>query len=320
MSRLNSITVDGGGDCPELALKGLYNALEHALPNSLAYVFSDASAKDFDLYEIVVSLIQKKQTKVSFLLTGSCDGKLSPGFDVYNKISRASEGQVFDMKRGSVKDVLLTISEAMDSKFESLKSLDFDKAGESSTSLKIDQSFSKFSVSMSGTNCKLTVKDHFNTEIKSSKSFSSANIKFMTFDVNDTSYKIEAYSESAYSIRVGGISNLKFTFGFSTFEPKMQAETAVQPLIGFPNVLSVFISEPELVKCIVKATIVPASLPRFDIPLKRVKKNFFSTKHFEIPKQMFKIEIFGYDSKGNPFERIISTGIESISGSKHDNL
>lgn len=325
MSALNAIVVDGGGDCPELALKGLKNALENALPNSLAYVFSDASAKDYGIYDDVIHIIQKKQIKVSFLLTGVCgDGKSANGYTVYEKISRASEGQVFDMQRDNVKDVLLTISDAMESKFEPLKSLDFDTPGSSTTTVNIDQSFTQLSVSMSGLNSKLSVKDHNDTEIKCIKSFSSANIKFMTFDVADTSYKIEASADSAYSLRIGGISDLKFEFGFSTNVPSMQTETAIQPLVAVPNVLSIFISDPKLVKCLIRATIIPASTKEsftpIDIPLKRMKANFFTTNLFDIPKQMFKIQIFGYVSKGNPIERLISTGIESIAGSRSSSI
>lgn len=103
LNRLNAIRVDGGGDCPELAMEGLKNAIERSLQNSPAFLFSDASAKDYPLYDEVAALIQRKQTQVNFFLTGNCGAAGSPEYKVYTKISRTSGGQVFNLDRTSVR-------------------------------------------------------------------------------------------------------------------------------------------------------------------------------------------------------------------------
>ena len=95
--------VDGGGDCPELALQGLKNAIESGLQNSPAFLFSDASAKDYALYDELAALIQRKQTNVNFFLTGNCNNINTPEYKVYNKIARTSCGQVFSIGRTSVR-------------------------------------------------------------------------------------------------------------------------------------------------------------------------------------------------------------------------
>lgn len=296
-------------------------ALEFALPNSLAFVFTDAPAKDYALYDTILPIIQKKQVKVSFLATGEFKNDPNdPMQVVFHKIALASEGQVFEMSRDIVKSVLLSITQGLDNKFESLSSINSDKAGSTTAAIKVDQGFSALSVSMAGKNSKLSVKDRNNVEVKSSSELISPNIKFVTFNVADSSYTIKASADSAYSIRVGGISDLKFEFGFSTDHPSEQAETSIQPLIGYKNVLSIFVSDPTLIKCITKATLLPANTKDLfveqEILLDRVKRDMFTSNPFEIPSKMFKIRINGYDKAGTPIERLISSGIESVKGCK----
>lgn len=302
-----------------MGLEGLQNAVEKALPNSIAYVFTDASAKDFYKFDDVISNIQKKQVVVNFLLTGACeDGKTGPGYQVYENISRISNGQAFDMRRDGIKELILKSIDSLDPKFESLKSFDFDTAGESETPLDVDNTFKSLTVSVSGLDSTLLVTHSNGSIVKSDSEVKSDNVKFLTFTPTGKRYNIEASAKSAYSVRIGGISDLKFEFGFSNKIPEMLEETSIQPLTAQKQILSIFASMLSLLKCIFKAIIIPATkdaFPPFEIQLKRDRKRFFSSALFEIPKTMFKIQIYGYDTKGNIIDRIISSGIESTSGS-----
>lgn len=63
--RMNDVIASGGGDCPEMALGAIRKALQASLLNSYIYVFTDAAAKDVDLLNEVLSLVQRKQAQVN---------------------------------------------------------------------------------------------------------------------------------------------------------------------------------------------------------------------------------------------------------------
>lgn len=51
-------------DCPEYALSGIETALEESRSTSYLYVFTDASAKDYNRVNRVISLCEKKESQV----------------------------------------------------------------------------------------------------------------------------------------------------------------------------------------------------------------------------------------------------------------
>ncbi|KAH7983140.1 hypothetical protein HPB52_009625 [Rhipicephalus sanguineus] len=63
--RLRALTLRGGGDCPEMALTALREALRLSLRGAHVYLFTDARAKDYHLLDAVLSLVQRKEAQAS---------------------------------------------------------------------------------------------------------------------------------------------------------------------------------------------------------------------------------------------------------------
>lgn len=102
---LNEIHPRGGGDCPEMALTGIKKALELSEAKSHAFVFTDAGAKDHEMEKEVIDLAKGKEITLNFLLTGKCKKETETG-DVFDRLASKTGGQVKDLKKNEVGDVL----------------------------------------------------------------------------------------------------------------------------------------------------------------------------------------------------------------------
>ena len=91
LGAVNGLFASGGGDCPELAMSGMLNAVEAALPDSSLYLFTDASAKDSGLVGNVIATALAKNIALGAVISGSC----SPIDPAYRAMVQATGGQLF---------------------------------------------------------------------------------------------------------------------------------------------------------------------------------------------------------------------------------
>ena len=81
---VNAIRANGGGDCPELGMTGILNALSLANPDSNVIVLTDASPKDVNRTQEVIARATELRNSIHFFLSRSGCGDFSPYLEVAN--------------------------------------------------------------------------------------------------------------------------------------------------------------------------------------------------------------------------------------------
>ena len=125
---VNNLKAKGGGDCPELAMMGLYKALLRSLPESDIYLFTDADAKDEQRRKEVISLASENKIRITFFVTGKCkrrkkrrieqsfifrrlnrSKRSGQGQTLYQAIAAQTGGQVLETSKAGIADALKII-------------------------------------------------------------------------------------------------------------------------------------------------------------------------------------------------------------------
>ncbi|MCX7096913.1 MAG: hypothetical protein NTV43_03285 [Methylococcales bacterium] len=112
---LSGLSASGGGDCPELSIQGVYNAVSAMDEGGAVFAYTDASSKDESKRTEVYALATDKNIHISWGLFGSC----SPYDPAYFYLANRTGGQVFILPRGQTSGItelvnLLSRSNAAD--------------------------------------------------------------------------------------------------------------------------------------------------------------------------------------------------------------
>ena len=106
LTAVNALSANGGGDCPELGMTGIINALDLSFPEGQLIVLTDASAKDTGRTDEAIQAAFRLGVRVHFAFsnTGGCGS----GYPAYDRVVDATGGfSVFSL------DDLDTLSNAI---------------------------------------------------------------------------------------------------------------------------------------------------------------------------------------------------------------
>ncbi|XP_028397043.1 von Willebrand factor A domain-containing protein 7-like [Dendronephthya gigantea] len=112
---VNSLTANGGGDCPEMGMNGLYLAVLNSLPDSDIYYFSDASAKDAYLVHAVISVSLLKQCRIYLFINSYCSSRRRRSLsarDVYKQLASQTGGQLIQYSKSNIDEAIKLVRPA----------------------------------------------------------------------------------------------------------------------------------------------------------------------------------------------------------------
>ncbi|CAD5233395.1 unnamed protein product [Bursaphelenchus xylophilus] len=225
---LASVTVQGGGDCPEMTLSGIKKALEVSLPGSYIYVFTDARAKDYHLEERVLNLIQERQSSVVFVMTGDCGNQTSPGYRVFERIAAASFGQVFHLEKSHVNTVLEYVRQAVQQRKIHLLYEVREHGNAHISPIAVDGAMTELTISLSGQRddsdyLNISLIDPEGDAVDRSRyehqegTIDLRNVKLIRVSNPEPGmWQVRTTAKSMHTLRVFGHSGVDFKFGFST--------------------------------------------------------------------------------------------------------
>ncbi|XP_074654070.1 hemicentin-1-like [Tubulanus polymorphus] len=316
---LRNLYVQGGGDCPEMSVGAIRLALQVSLPNSFVYVFTDARSKDFYLTEQVLTLIQKKQSQVVFVMTGDCGNTSAPGFKAYETIAATSSGQVFLLKKSQVNQVLNFVEVAVQSRKVNVLSVDL-KSGRESIELPIDSKLPNITVSLSGELPQVILVD------PKGKRYTAGNgldtllklKKALIVSINDPKpglWKLIVESSSPHSLRVTGLSTLDFVHGFSRKPTLNLNETDHRPVQGIPTYVVLNSTDLKPPGRFTKLTLVDLygkSLIEVPIVQDPSRPHLYNVSSFMPPAEgFFFLKVEGVDELGYRFQRKTPTALSA---------
>ncbi|XP_013141245.1 PREDICTED: hemicentin-1-like isoform X2 [Papilio polytes] len=312
---LNIIHVKGGGDCPEKSLSGVLLALSVSRPRSYVYVFTDASASDYKIVGKVLDVVQRKQSQVVFVLTGHCNDLKRQTYKVYQQVATASSGQVFNLNKTNVHNVLDFVRSSIRGRSVNLGSAVHPGGYNYTQAIPVDSSLGEVTVSVSGAKPTIKVVNPSGHEVLGPPQLVttldlSEIMIVKVLDPEPGNWTITVGSEKDYSVKVSGLSNITFDHGFSVEKTNSMDEASYRPLQGTYNHMLLSITPEVPIEINFAEILTTDGKTLFEVPVKRMDDMFLADA-FIPPDGFFYIAINGRDENGQEFRRVGPTAVQA---------
>ncbi|XP_033995612.1 LOW QUALITY PROTEIN: von Willebrand factor A domain-containing protein 7-like [Trematomus bernacchii] len=223
---INSLSASGGGDDEELSLSGLQLALTSAPSNSEIFLFTDAPAKDKHLKSTVIALIERTQTVVNFMISGSTvlnrktrsDGEL-------NRISESeadSGGLAIEVTKSELPVATSIITQSSSSSLVTLLQAARSPGSNDTFSFMVDETIMNPIVYITGRSINFTLTSPTGESEQSTNSKGSliitsrsvGNFQTLQLDKQVGLWTMNMVSTNPYTLKVIGQSPFDFLFDF----------------------------------------------------------------------------------------------------------
>ncbi|XP_029917843.1 von Willebrand factor A domain-containing protein 7-like [Myripristis murdjan] len=222
---ISKLTAKGGGDVPEMCFSGLQLALTGAPASSDIYVFTDATAKDYDLKDTIIALIRSTKSRVSFFMTGSSRRRRrsvsAASFEDYKDIALASGGQAIQVSKRELPQATDVILDTSTSALVTVLQRARNSKDETFPFV-LDGSLKNITIYITGTSITFTLTNPAGV----SQGQNEASGKLGTIqtvgnlrrvrltDMQTGTWKIRVNSNQPYTLKVTGQSTITFVYDF----------------------------------------------------------------------------------------------------------
>lgn len=306
-------------------LKAIETGVESSLSKSFVLVFTGSLASDLELESSVLQLIQEKQSAVYFLTTSNGNCAREANFQTYERIAEAGNGLVLEQRREDLGETLRKLPEILNNQNVLLK-VQKTSPFLSGFELIVDSNIKMITLAVSDRDTSLVITDPMGAEVQAEDLIPSANWRILKvpnpaqgyWDVN-----VRAPSSEIKEIRVMGLSELIFDFGFSQQPLQHFNQSSFSPTLGTKNILSI---RAENVYSFGNLTVAKLSFPRnkekaLEIPVTfNATSQLYVTGPFEPPRSKFQLSVHGHDQQGIVINRILAREMLAPIGSPPDLL
>ncbi|XP_065819286.1 von Willebrand factor A domain-containing protein 7-like [Labrus bergylta] len=234
---IDSLSITGGGDEEELSLSGLQLALSGAPSNSEIFLFTDAPAKDKHLKNTVIALIERTQTVINVMISGSTltnrrrrrddsqpkQSRISAeDTQLYRELSQASGGQTVEVTKSELAVAISIISDTLNSSVVTLLQSARNPGNDDDFPFIVDETITNLTVYITGRSVTFTLisptgesqqsTDTTGSLITSSRS--AGNLQTLQLQNRTGLWEIKIVSIYPYTLKVIGQSPIDFLFDF----------------------------------------------------------------------------------------------------------
>ncbi|XP_070772872.1 von Willebrand factor A domain-containing protein 7-like [Enoplosus armatus] len=245
---INSLSASGGGDEEELSLSGLQLALTAAPSNSEIFLFTDAPAKDINLESTVTALIERTQTVVNFMISGSTvinrrrrsdDNQQqhsrikASDAQLYRDLAQVSGGLAIEVTKSVLPVAISIITESSSSSLVTLLQAARSSGKADNFTFIVDETVINLRVYITGRSVSFTLisptgESQQSTDTTGSLITASQSVgNFMTLRLKKQAglWEMKMVSTNPYTLKVIGQSPIDFLFDF--------VEASQGPFTGF---------------------------------------------------------------------------------------
>ncbi|XP_063147331.1 von Willebrand factor A domain-containing protein 7-like [Candoia aspera] len=326
-SYISSLSVNGGGDCPEMSLSGLKLALEESLPRSQIYSFTDAGAKDEFLKDDIKRLCETTGSTTHFILTDYCAPTTRRGLakrnagasrrhydNIYEELASFSDGYYVQTTRNRLSEVLGIVEMSMNA---ALVKIAHDYVDGSEFSFPVDESLSEISISIKSRNLLAWSIFSFNIFQPSGDPLPKPH---MIIDTNNHKvvkvspvpqqgrWTLSMTPSGSYEVEIRGKSLLDFTYQLMQKQDDYMLPIQGRPVEGSNYTISMKILGPDK-GAQVQSLVISDGLggPIHSILLNQTSDALgnilvFAPVHLDTPSPMLKVQ--GLSPSDLPFSRL----------------